>query len=175
MSQLENEAVQRVPHFPSVTATTARLADALRVGKMGDTLTDESLAKIADGDCGPGGKHYAHLMSAIRIARRQYGVVWQRVPKAGYLKCLSDGERVDLSKSVTRRVNKLARRGRQILETVDAAKLSDSERREFGAQVAVTGALLAMSSQPAQRALVDQHVTDAVELPKLLAAFKNRP
>lgn len=165
--------IQRTPHFHGVSPVTALFVETLRAGKIGDVLTDEKLDVVAgDGHCGPGGSHYSHLMSAIRIARKQYGVVWRRVPKAGYLKCLSDGERVDLSRSITRRVHRMAHRGRQVLETVDAAKLDDAQRREFGAQLAVSGALLAMSSQPAQKALADQNVTESVTLPKLLAAFK---
>ena len=167
-----NSNLQRMTHFPGVTAATAQLVDVLRRGKAGDTATDDQLCGVVGASCAVGGPHYGHLQSAIRISRRQYGVVWQRVPKAGYLKCLDAGERVTLSKCVTERVHKLARRGVQILATVDPAQLDDKQRSEFGAQLAIAGTLAAMSTTTTRRAFVDHGVTQAAELPKLLAAFQ---
>lgn len=165
--------VTRLNVVPGMRRETLELIKTLSAGKVGDTVTDAVLESACGKSVAPSEPGYCYLQSAIRHVRRQHGLYWKRIPKAGLLKCLNAPECLDELRGQRKRVHRQTGRMIQTARIADAGTLSDPERSTLRAYTAQVAVLHEMSASQTSKAMESSGASaERVSLPKLLAALK---
>lgn len=154
--------VKRFQAVPGFTAATLKLIERLKDGKIGDELTDTQLASVAGEVVKVGSKGYCHLLSAIRYTTRNHRVLWQRVPKAGAIRCLNSVETIAAGESHYRRAGREAKRGITKLKTLQLDQLQNGERTTFLTTMAQLGVIAGFGSKGAADR-IDRKKLDTIE------------
>ena len=176
MNEAEIVSVSKVPVIAGLSIVTVKLIEAMKDKKPGDIYDDAALKSISGRDCSCTGDGYPSLRSAIRHVRRNHGLVWERVIKSGFIKCLKPPETLSSVGRDGRRIHRIA--GVQIskLKAVDPNQLEGEKRTEYFARLAQSGTLRQFSGASTVKALernVGQTVEDAQKLQKkMLEAFR---
>jgi hypothetical protein len=121
---------------------TQVLIALLSSGEPGATVSDAELKAACGKSTGVRGDGYAFLQTAIRHCERNHGVVWRRVKGAKAIRCCSSQERIGLSESVRDRQRRMSRRSLIVLSSANGADMSDQERSQVLAHLAMHGAML---------------------------------
>ena len=158
---------------PGMTLATIKLIESLRNAKPGDQRTDVELQTVCGHSTRVGQKGYAYLQSAIRYCRRHYGVNWERVPKAGFLRCLVADETLHSVNRDRRSIGRRSHRAIQKLKNITNGQLDETIKPQVLLQLAQFGALASFASSDMTKRLASAHVTNVKPDPqKLLAAFE---
>lgn len=168
--------VSKVPVIAGISITTVKLIEVMKVGKIGNVLTDAQLTAACGKDTGVTGDGYANLQSAIRYVRRNHSLVWERVYKEHCIKCLGSFEIVGSTRRTQRKIHKASGVAIGKLKVADPNALDDEKRKEYFAQIAQFGTLRQFSSVSTTKALESQPSMSMEEIRKrqhkMLDAFK---
>lgn len=177
--QVEATTVSRTNvRWPRCLATL-RLIDVLKEGKVDTTFSDEELTVTCARDTRPTnpetgrpGNGYGYLSSAIRHVLAEYGLVYQRVHKAGCIKCIGAEEVLGIADAARKSTHKREKRTVRKMTAV-YADASDQERTMLNQKLAVHGALVEFASARLTKRLVASNKTVAVpSMAKLLEALQ---
>ena len=158
---------------PGMSLATIKLIEALKGGKPGEQIDDAALTVACERDTSVGCKGYPYLQSAIRYCRRHYGVNWERIPKAGFLRCLQADETLHSVNRDRRSISRRSHRAIQKLKNVSNGQLDETTKPQVLLQLAQFGALASFASSDMTKRLASAGVTNATPDPKkLLEAFK---
>lgn len=151
---------------------TSRAIDVLKIGKPGDTIDREQMAKTIGRDCDTGSLGYGNVQSAIRHVERVNGIVWRWDRTRIAWTCLDNDQRAVETSSSLPRIRRMAGRALVVGSTVDQAKLNESDRRQFDLSVIRLG--LAKTTSGADFGKKLETVAKPTELSsdKLLALMK---
>lgn len=164
----------RANAYGNCSFKTSQIIDILKTGVPGETIiTDEELgAKIGLPTC-PGGKGYSHLIRAINIVRRDFGLTWKRVRSANAIKCLGADEVVSVEgRASIRCIRRRARRASQSMSAIDLNRLDDDTQREARAMAAQIGTIAMFSAPGTTKKLETRSVERVPDQSKVLEMFK---
>lgn len=165
--------VQAVTVIHGHRRETLALIQLLKDGKPGDTKTDSQLESCCGKDTRPGGDGYAYLQSACRRVRKDYGLVWKRVPGSGVLKCLNATECVREVDGHRKSLHRKTGRMLEVAAIADSGALPDQDRAELRSLTAQVAVLREFSSKSATKAVSANGIqSSVVNMPKLLEALR---
>lgn len=165
LSHRETMTTQITESFRSgMSLFTSRAIDRLKTGKEGDTIDRSEMQKVVGRDCSPTGKGYGSVQAAIKKVERENGIVWRWSKTQGVWLCLNDSQKVGEVGRYKAKATRIVRRGIRVGSTVDAAKLTQAELKEFSITTAQMSVL-----EMAGRADTSKKLGDAAEVkqPKL--------
>lgn len=148
---------------------TLMLIEVLRVGEVGDTITDDQLFNYCGKRCGSHEEGCGNLQSAIRYVEREFHLLWKRVRKGGYIKCLDPSEAVAHVSSTIRRCGKAMRRSAKQMQCFDPARLSSGDATAARAIAAQIATMTLLTSGDTRKRLEVKAV--AADPARLLAAL----
>lgn len=162
--------------FPTISGmgpVTAQLVELLKVGKPGDTLTDEQLTAHCGRDTSPEGKGYGNLQTAIKhVASSDTPVVWERIRGANAIKCLTGSE---TTTSVQRDLTSVRRRSYRAvkkLKAIDMGSLSPTEVSKVNVLSAQVGTIAAFAKPDTTKKLEARQVQSVPDMTKFLEVWK---
>ena len=151
-----------------MTVFTAQLIEKLKDGKPGDVLTDTDLVRVSEKNCRCGGNGYGYLMSAVRHCVKHYGVVWQRLPRAGCIKCLNAEEIAALGESAPRRIQRACNRTLAKMKTADVTAMTESGRTGYNLSLAQLGFIAHLSGSGGRKRLEARKISGPLYFSKML-------
>lgn len=163
--------IRVVPSFPQIGLTTAKLIECLLNAKT-EILTDKEMSACCGVSTDCKGKGYAHLQTAIRKVLNDTGVLWQRIPRAGYIKRCQANEVLSSVQSDISSVRRRSGRAIKKLAAVELPKLEPMQQNQTNVMLAQLGTIHMMSRNDTQKRLVENRADKALELPRLLEALK---
>jgi len=170
------EPIQTIPQRSGITVKLSALLKS-EADKNTQVLTDELLAKTAGASCAPGGRCYSFMQSAIRYCEREYGIVWQRMKKAGAIRRLGVTELHATANCAMHGISRRAKRTIIQLQSARPESLTQDERRIHLTKLAQVGVLAAAASKDMQKRLEARNVIEAPDnkrlLENLIAAMTN--
>jgi hypothetical protein len=152
---------------------TEKLAEFLREhSQVGTILTDEQLSRIAERNTSVNGDGYNFLRSAMRIVRREHGVVWRRIPHANAIECCGFSQIMQLASRGVRHIQRSARVRLEELRCAPTNGVNDDQKREYLARIAQVGTLAEMANAGTHKKLVARNYTAPIDLTHVLSSFK---
>lgn len=131
-------------------ATSAAI-DKLKLGKPGDTITRDDMAKVVKESCELGTPGYGSVNTAIKHCETNYQVVWRWDRDLKAYKCLNNSESVRVGGQLMRRARTKAKRSLRVASSVDEKKLTDEERRDHSLNVLSAGLMVTAGSSSFQK------------------------
>lgn len=141
-------------------------------GVEGIVLDDGELETLCGRNCAPGHAGYGNLQSAKRYCLREYGVVWERLPGAGAIKCVTPGETVKRAHSDASSIARRAKRTVKKLRAQDKTGISDTDRGSLAVLGAQLGTIAMMASKGTTAKLEARNVQEPLDMGRLLEAMK---
>lgn len=130
--------VKRFPH--GIAYETSALFDVLVAGQAGDEKTDAELSELIGKSTACGGDGYHHLLSAMRMAKRERRIVWKRSRGDSKIVCLDANGTMKLADHGMKAMRK---KGRDNLMTLQAASTMSGVTPEMAKQLNAKRACLA--------------------------------
>ena len=131
-------------------ATSAAI-DKLKLGKPGDTITRDDMAKVVKESCELGTPGYGSVNTAIKHCETNYQIVWRWDRDLKAYKCLNNSESVRVGGQLMRRARTKAKRSLRVASSVDEKKLTDEERRDHSLNVLSAGLMVTAGSSSFQK------------------------
>ena len=166
------QKVQVVPRHGMLGDVACLLVERLKIGKPGDTVTDEELSEICGRDTQNGGKGYQSLRTAINYVSQHYQVIWSRVYGGHQLKCMDSDERVALTRSGLKSIKRKATRTANIVASIDTSKLEPDQAKETNALAAQLGCITLFASTSTTKKLETIETPKVITLNDVIGAFK---
>ncbi len=168
--ETERQNVYAFEH--GLSPATAKLVDLLKLGNVGDFLTDERMTGHCGRDTSVHGTGYGNLQTAIGRVERFHSLVWRRVTGAGSIKCLNDEEKAALGNSSIGKIKRESSRTDRVLSLVEMANLSEDGQKKYLVGCTQIRTIAMMSKPATSKKLLVRGVTKSPDLDKLLEAFE---
>jgi hypothetical protein len=149
---------------------TCLLIEALKVGNVGDVMTDKELQEICGVGTAPMQKGYSFLQSAIRFCERM-GVFWKRIKGTEGIKCLDSVEKMHLCDSDRRHMSKVARRSIRRLGSIERKELTAGNQKRYDVQVAQHGAMALFADTRTEQKIIAAAEKQAIDRAQVIALF----
>lgn len=149
---------------------TSAIINLLKVGKVGDTITDESIANSIGMRVSTNSQGYRYLHSAIKYCLDNYGIVWQRQRGQNLILCLNPTEILHSSKADLKHIRLKSKRSASKLLSVK--NVPQEIAADYHATAAQIAALNIFSSSKTNKKLIENNKSQAPDKEKLLEMFK---
>lgn len=140
---------------------TKEILDCLSKCKPGDLITFNFLSDLIESNIRSPHKR-CHLTSAMRIARRQYGLVFRNRRNIGYV-CIAPNEvAVSAGDRTIRKVKSRVRDGNKEIDTIkEESVLSDFEKHKLDSSRTMLGLLEMVASKKTQNAVEKKIISNS--------------
>ena len=171
---MDKEFVKATPVQGGMRVSTAKLIDALKIGKEGDVLTDEELTTLCGRNTAVGQDGYDNLASAIRHTLNNYQLTWRRVRSSGCVKCLGPSEKLALMEQKRHHINRQAKTVIKVAKTVQVGDLPADERASFLIQTAQLQAVYLFAKTTTTKKLLAAGNIHEPDPQRLLDVFRKK-